>query len=177
MFRRRVRPPALQSIFTFFWPHRGWQRAGQYLWHRLQRLPGTPYSIAAGCATGSALSFTPLVGVHFFLAAALAWLIRGNVIAAMFGTVIGNPWTLPVIWLSTYEIGHLIIGRGGIEGANLNFTQMFQGLLQSMIDACWKYSVRHPHVDLCVYGLLPLDGYLPKSAQSEAFGEGQKNSV
>jgi len=76
-----------------------------------------------------------LVGVHFFLAAALAWLIRGNVIAAMFGTVIGNPWTLPVIWLSTYEIGHLIIGRGGIEGANLNFTQMFQGLLQSMIEA------------------------------------------
>ena len=34
---------------------------------RLGRLPGTPYSIAAGFACGATVSFTPLVGLHFFL--------------------------------------------------------------------------------------------------------------
>ena len=69
------------------------------------------------------------------MAVGLTWLIRGNVIAAMFGTVIGNPWTFPVIWFSTYEIGRLIMGSGVVERVNLNFTQMFAGLFQSMIEA------------------------------------------
>lgn len=89
----------------FLWPHMGWQRYSVYLRHKLARLPGTSYSIAAGFATGAAMSMTPLMGFHFVLSALLAWLIRGNVLASAIGTMVGNPWTFPFIWLSSYKIG------------------------------------------------------------------------
>lgn len=136
MFRRRVRPSTLRIVQFSIWPRSGWTRAGQYLWHRLHRLPGTPYSIAIGLACGAAMSVTPFVGVHFFMAALLAWLFRGNVLASAFGTILGNPWTFPVIWLTTYYMGNFILGNGLPVGDQAhNFEGMFSGLVRSMIEA------------------------------------------
>ncbi len=135
MFRRRERKSSFSQFREMVWPSIGWRRAGEYLWHRLHRLPGSPYSIAAGLAMDCSMSFTPLVGIHFFLAVFFAWLIRGNVIAAMVGTIIGNPWTFPVIWISTYQLGQLMLGYGLSLGDELDFTAMFTGLVQSMIEA------------------------------------------
>jgi len=70
------------------------------------------------------------------MACALAWLIRGNVLASAFGTVIGNPWTFPVIWLSTYYLGNFILGNGFlVSDDTLSFSDMFSGLIRSMIEA------------------------------------------
>ena len=136
MFRRRTQPSAFNLVQVFLCPKSGYTRAGQYLWHRLHRLPGTPHSIAAGLACGSAMSVTPFVGVHFFMAGALAWLMRGNVLASAFGTVIGNPWTFPVIWLTTYYLGNFILGNGfAVTDSAFSFSDMFSGLIRSMIEA------------------------------------------
>jgi len=135
MFRRRAEKPLYLRVLYSFWPKNGWRRGGRYIWHRLHRLPGSPYSIAAGLATGAAFSVTPLIGIHFFLAALFAWAIRGNVVASAVGTVIGNPWTFPVIWISTYQVGRFILGQEVPLGTELDFTAMFMGLLQSMIEA------------------------------------------
>lgn len=94
----------------FFWPRRGWRRAGAYVMHRVQRLPGSPYSIAAGFACGAAVSFTPFIGLHFFLGALIAWLIGGNILASALGTAVGNPWTFPLIWALIYRIGCWMLG-------------------------------------------------------------------
>ena len=135
MFRRRARKSTLTLLRETVWPRIGWHRTSQYLWHRLHCLPGTPYSIAAGLACGTALSVTPLVGIHFFLAALLAWMIRGNVLASAFGTVVGNPWTFPIIWMGTYHLGKGVMGHGISWDAELDFTAMFTGMVQSMIEA------------------------------------------
>jgi len=74
------------------------------------RIPGTPYAIAAGFASGAAVSFTPFLGFHFLLAALLAWIIGGNILTSAMGTVVGNPWTFPFILPSTYYFGSWIIG-------------------------------------------------------------------
>lgn len=74
------------------------------------RLPGTPHGIAAGLASGVAASLTPFIGLHFLLAALLAVIVRGNVIASTFGTIVGNPWTFPFIWLVTYKLGVKALG-------------------------------------------------------------------
>lgn len=74
--------------------------------HRVARLPGPPHSIAAGFACGAAISFMPLVGLHFALGALWAWLVRGNIVASMIGTAVGNPWTFPFIWVASYKVGH-----------------------------------------------------------------------
>ncbi len=73
-------------------------------------MPGSPRTIAAGFACGAAISFTPFIGLHFVLAALLAWIIGGNVIASAFGTVVGNPWTFPIIWIGIYRLGSLLLG-------------------------------------------------------------------
>ena len=72
---------------------------------RLARLPASNYAISSGFACGSMVSFTPLLGLHFILALIFAYLIRGNLIAALIGTVVGNPLTFPIIWGLIYKVG------------------------------------------------------------------------
>lgn len=104
MFGRRRRSWAAR-LRAIVWPRGGWRRLGVYFGHRVGRLPGSPHSIAAGFAWGVAVSFTPLIGFHFALAAILSWATGANVLASAIGTAVGNPWTFPFIWAATYELG------------------------------------------------------------------------
>lgn len=135
MFRRRKQQPVHHRVGNLFWPRIGWGRATRYLWHRVLRLHGTPYSIAAGIACGAAVSFTPLVGGHFVLAALTAWLIGGNIVAGLIGTAVGNPWTFPFIWLWTFKLGSGMVGQGGDSAGIVNpdFTQVFADLIEAML--------------------------------------------
>jgi len=72
MFGRRNPLPVLHRVWSVVWPKAGWRRASRYMAHRVRRLPGTPYRIAAGVASGAAVSFTPFIGLHFVAAALLA---------------------------------------------------------------------------------------------------------
>ena len=83
----------------------GWRRYWDYLKIRVARIKGSPYAIAAGFAAGSAVSFTPLMGFHFMLGFVLAWITRASYIASAIGTVVGNPWTFPFIWVLIYGAG------------------------------------------------------------------------
>lgn len=94
------------------YPDGGWQRAGNYVWHRLRRLPDSPERIAKGIAAGVFVSFTPLFGFHFIAAASVAWVVRGNILAALLGTFFGNPLTFPLILVSAMETGSLLLGHG-----------------------------------------------------------------
>ena len=75
---------------------------------KLARLPASPHAIAAGFACGSMVSFTPLLGLHFLLAIVFAYIIRGNYVAALLGTIVGNPITFPFIWGLIYKIGAFV---------------------------------------------------------------------
>lgn len=87
-------------------------RAGQYVLHRLTRLPDPPHRIARGIFAGVFISFTPLFGFHFFGAVFIAMLMRGNVIASLLGTFFGNPLTFPLIAVGSVQLGHIILGTG-----------------------------------------------------------------
>lgn len=109
------------------WPRRGWRRASRYIGHRIRRLPGTPYRIAAGFASGAAISFTPFIGFHFAGAALIALLLRANVVASAIGTVIGNPWTFPFIWAWTHAFGQWLLGAESVSvlPEELSFNYIF----------------------------------------------------
>ncbi len=111
VFRRRNPLNFWQKTLGFFWPRSGLRRAWLYIWYRIARLPGTAYSIAAGFASGAAVSFTPFLGLHFLMGFALAWVVRGNLLASAIGTAIGNPWTFPFIFALTSQIGSVIVGH------------------------------------------------------------------
>ena len=110
VFKRRDKRPWPVALRETLWPRGGWSRAFHYVRHRLNRLPDQPHRIARGIFAGVFVSFTPLFGVHLLLAAGLAKLARGNIIAALFGTLIGNPVTFPLIALSSIKLGHWMLG-------------------------------------------------------------------
>lgn len=112
VFKRRSPRSFLQWLKNMAYPDGGWQRAGNYVWHRLRRLPDTPERVAKGIAAGVLVSFLPLFGFHFVTAAALAWLLRGNILASLLGTFFGNPFTFPLIVVSAMETGSLLLGHG-----------------------------------------------------------------
>lgn len=110
MFRRRLPRGIVGTLREFVWPTAGWGRAARYYMHRIVRMPGTPYAIAAGLACGVAVSILPVVGLHFLLAVLLALGLRANVVAALIGTAFGNPWTFPLIWVASHKVGAWLIG-------------------------------------------------------------------
>lgn len=109
VFRRRTPLSLLQRLRSALLPPGGWGRSFRYLRHRAGRLPDAPHRIARGIACGVFASFTPLFGLHFFLAVLLAWIARGNVIAALIGTAAGNPLTFPFIAVLSIDLGHMIL--------------------------------------------------------------------
>ncbi len=135
MFKRRNPLPFHKKAGAVLWPRGGWRRSGAYVAHRLRRLPGTPYRIAAGFASGAAVSFTPFIGLHFVLAALLALVLRGNLIAAAIGTAVGNPWTFPFIWLWIYSLGQWVLGGDSLTALpdNLSFQHIFENPLEVLL--------------------------------------------
>lgn len=113
VFKRRTRRTWGQTVAETFWPKGGWTRAASYIWHRLRRLPDPPHRIARGVAAGIFVSFTPFYGFHFILAALLTWLMRGNVLAGILATFIGNPVTFPLIATLSVELGSWMLGHPG----------------------------------------------------------------
>jgi len=96
-------PQSLQS-------HRALRRLGPMLarpglW-RLDRR-----SVAVGAAAGVFFGFLiPIAQIP--LAAAAAWLLRGNLPVAVVTTLVSNPFTyVPIYWLA-HELGQVLLGGG-----------------------------------------------------------------
>jgi len=118
-FRRRQERTRAQQVRQWIWPESGWWRTFLYIWRRVWRLADSPHAIALGFAAGAFASFTPLWTMHFVVAALLAWVLGGNILASAFGTVVGNPVTFPFIVPAIYETGITILGKSGrLEGFN-----------------------------------------------------------
>ena len=110
VFKRRDRRHPLTALREALWPKGGWSRAFHYVKHRVHRLPDTPEKIARGVAAGVFASFTPFYGFHFLFAALCAWVIRGNILAALLGTFFGNPLTYVPIGVIALQTGHFLLG-------------------------------------------------------------------
>ena len=109
MFKRKPRS-YLQSLGDFVYPRGGWLRATRYMIYRLRRLPDPADRIARGVAVGVFVCWTPLFGLHFVLAALLAWVVRGNYLAALLATFVGNPITFPLIASMSLRLGNRFLG-------------------------------------------------------------------
>lgn len=127
MFRRRKSLSIIEKVRAFVWPKKGFSRAINYLVQRILRMPGSAYSLAAGFACGAAVSFTPFLGFHFVLAIVLARLLRGNMLTALIGTAVGNPWTFPLILVMLHSIGTFMMPFLGVDAASsFSFVQSEQ---------------------------------------------------
>lgn len=110
VFKRRDRRPIWQVVADFVYPRGGWARAAQYVKHRVRRLPDTPEKISRGVWAGVFTAFTPFYGLHFVVAAIIAKLMRGNILASLMATFFGNPLTYVPIGVAALETGYWMLG-------------------------------------------------------------------
>lgn len=125
MFKRRDPKPFMRALLEFIWPRGGWTRAFHYIKHRVRRLPDTPEKIARGIWAGVFTTFTPFYGVHFVVAALVATIMRGNILAALMATFFGNPLTYVPIGLVSLKTGHSMLGSEMKEGTERSFGGKF----------------------------------------------------
>ena len=137
------------------WPRMGIRRYTTYLRKKVLRLSASPHAIAAGVASGAAVSMFPLIGLHFILGFVLAYITRGNMIAAAIGTAWGNPISFPFFFAAAYAVGDWLTGGGGVsaeEAGNLGAVgeKLNEGLFSGGLEAIW------PTFSTMMIGGLPL---------------------
>lgn len=147
LFRRRNPLGLAERLRKAVWPTRSWRRSSTYYLKRVLRLNASPHAIAAGVAAGVFASFTPFIGFHFILSFVVAFLIGGNILAAAFGTAVGNPLTFPAIWITTYNVGSLMLG---MEMGRLSAHEIVFSLTKQPLDAIM------PLIRTMVIGGIPL---------------------
>lgn len=110
VFRRRDPRTPLQVATEMVYPRGGWSRAIQYVTHRIRRLPDSPQKIGRGIWAGVFAAFTPFFGLHFLVAFLIARILRGNILAALSATFVGNPLTFVPIGVLSLKTGHFLLG-------------------------------------------------------------------
>lgn len=112
--------------------------------------------------------FTPFFGLHFLFAFLIAKLARGNVLAALLATFVGNPLTYVPIGVISMKMGHFILGThfdheaerslvGKFFDAADDFWQNFLALFTDR-DTNWDALIRFFHEIFLPYlvgGILP----------------------
>lgn len=158
LFRPRERPGLAARLRSALWPRGGPARGWRYIGYRVRRIAASPHAVALGFALGAFASFTPFIGFHMALAAALAFFSGGSILASAFGTLVGNPFTYPLIWITTYDLGGLLLGSGTRQSVDLRFEEGTFGLLFSDPGAFWRafWHVLEPVIWPMTVGALPL---------------------
>lgn len=87
------------------------KRACRYFYYRFIRLQASPESLARGVALGLFISTTPTFGFQTFIALFFAALLRCSKICAVVAAQLTNALTAPFIFLGTYYLGAVIMGR------------------------------------------------------------------
>jgi uncharacterized protein (DUF2062 family) len=133
LFRRREAEGLFERIRVHLWPRRSWVRSSRYVVYRVRRLSASPHAIALGFAAGVFAAVTPFLGAHMVMAALIAWMVGGSIVAALLGTFVGNPLTYPLVWYSTYEAGSLMLG-GSPEEHTIDLSE---GIFQASVEQVW----------------------------------------
>ncbi len=68
-----------------------------------------PETVAASFALGVAISFTPLIGLHWVIALTLAFLLRLNKVDILLGTLVVNPLTLGPVSAIALPLGRIVL--------------------------------------------------------------------
>jgi hypothetical protein len=75
-------------------------------------LKGEPRTIALGMAMGVFVGVMPLIPFHTILIVLLGIIFRKNITSAYLGSwVISNPLTIPIFYLTEYQLGKFCMGN------------------------------------------------------------------
>ena len=117
-FRNKLK--SLKNLFSI-----NLKRASLFYFLKLIRVKDSQDKLAIGFACGSMVSFSPFIGFHFLLAVIFAYILRGNIVASLIGTFVGNPFTFPFIWIFIYKVGNIFFKNDQNFSLELTFQSLF----------------------------------------------------
>ena len=114
------------------------ERIGQVL-VRLRQLEGNPHYLALGMAVGIFVSIAPIIPFQTVVAIALAFLVRGSRPAAVLGTWLSNPLTIPLVYFANYKLGCILLGyQNRLDHVGFN---SFSELMALGLEVTWAMIV------------------------------------
>lgn len=137
MFKRKHKLSLRRQARELIWPSMGFRRAFRYVRIRIVRMSDSSHKITLGLAIGIWIAFSPLVGTHFIQAGILAYFLRGNILAALIGTLVGTPWTFPLMWWASIELGVFLTSWLGIADRSTLPDDFSLSVL-------WDFAMSHP---------------------------------
>lgn len=105
---------------------------------RLLNLDDPPERTALAFAIGTAIAFSPLLGLHTILAVLIAVVWRLNKVAIFSGSYLNNPWTVAPIVALSWAIGRMIIGSPPIDLPEITAGAMTTAAFWQSIAGAWR---------------------------------------
>ena len=128
----RIKAPVSQKN----WKER-WRINAKRYWRSIIMLDDTPHRIAWGVAIGTLIAWQPIMGAQMIVASIVAWVLRGNVMAALPMVWMSNPATFVPFYYFTYWLGAicLSIELKGIEEISQLWSKITElGLIDGTIE-------------------------------------------
>jgi uncharacterized protein (DUF2062 family) len=92
-------------------------------YERFISLKGEPAQIAAGLAIGVFVGVTPTIPFHTGIIVLIGLLFRQNITAGYLGAwIVSNPLTVPVLYVTQYELGRFLLGMERSRFALTDYT-------------------------------------------------------
>jgi len=111
-------------------------RLSRYTFLRIVRIKAPAGSIAMGLAVGVFAGAMPFLSLQMVLAVFLAFLLRGNIIAAALGTWWTNPFNWAIIFPLLYLLGKFFVP--GVV-APLNINEFIHLPFLDLLQRGWKW--------------------------------------
>ncbi len=83
---------------------------GKKILKKLLGLNDTVHKTALAFALGILIGLSPLLGLQTLLALFIAFAFKLNRAAIIIGTLVNNPWTIPLIYSSEFLVGASLLG-------------------------------------------------------------------
>jgi uncharacterized protein (DUF2062 family) len=99
----------------------------RYLEYKVLHIDDSPHKIALGVAIGLFIAWSPLIGVHIFLAIGFSLLLRANKFAAFVSVWVSNVFTFFIIYYPGYLLGAFLFGIFA-PGRALSHQQVIEAL-------------------------------------------------
>lgn len=100
---------------------------------RFLSLRGAPRPIAMGMAVGIFIGITPTIPFHTALIVLWSLFWKNNLTAAYLGSwLISNPVTIPILYLSQYELGRYLLGMTQVHPVLTDYS------LKSILSMGWQ---------------------------------------
>lgn len=140
-----------QHLIEGLRPSMGYKATLRWVLLKLRREAADPHKVAWGAAIGMWINFIPIPGLGAASALVLAWLLRGSLMAAFIGQILGNPWTFPLIWWMNYAIGRVFIP---VKEDALGFNQLMENANLDFVVSHWQQLATNVLPPLFMGGLI-----------------------